>query len=84
MGGYSLLVVQAISRLRVVFQMELPLRCMFEFPTVSALTTAILQTSDQQAKLEKVAKLWLRVARLSENEVRILLEQKQQKRMNLS
>ena len=45
LGGHSLLATQVISRLRTAFQIELPLRCIFESPTVTQLSEAILAES---------------------------------------
>lgn len=41
LGGHSLLATQVISRLRQAFQVELLLRCLFESPTVAALSKNI-------------------------------------------
>jgi amino acid adenylation domain-containing protein len=46
LGGHSLLATQVISRMRETFHVELPLRCLFEFPTVAELAQKIV-TSNQ-------------------------------------
>lgn len=47
LGGHSLLATQVISRLRTAFQIELPLRCIFESPTVAQLSEALLAESQK-------------------------------------
>jgi amino acid adenylation domain-containing protein len=41
LGGHSLLATQVISRVRQAFQVEIPLRCLFEFPTLADFASTI-------------------------------------------
>ncbi len=43
LGGHSLLATQLISRLRVALDLEIPLRAVFEFPTVAQLDHTLTQ-----------------------------------------
>ncbi|NLG50809.1 MAG: hypothetical protein GX552_11945, partial [Chloroflexi bacterium] len=75
-GGHSLLGTQLISRVRDVWQVELPLRALFESPTVAALAARIDEiASAQTTEASKVLEALRRVENLSADEVIWLLSQ---------
>jgi len=43
LGGHSLMVTQAIARIRQTFEIELPMRALFEAPTIAATAEMIEQ-----------------------------------------
>ncbi len=89
-GGHSLLATQVISRVRQRFEIELPLRVMFEAPTIAELSIAIKRVQEQQTQAQTPAlirtdrrkrqmnQLLARVQNLSEAEVHQTLQSKKQ------
>jgi len=68
LGGHSLLATQLVSRMRKEFQMEIPLRTLFETPTVAALAERI-----EQASALNTARLLSELEQISDDEAARML-----------
>ena len=73
LGGHSLLATRVVSRARNAFEMELPLRCLFENPTVGELAEAIMQSLADNAEPNRTADILTRIESLSDEEAECLL-----------
>ncbi|MGF1488147.1 MAG: amino acid adenylation domain-containing protein [Prochloraceae cyanobacterium] len=51
LGGHSLLATQLVSRLQKSFEVEIPLRAVFEFPTVAQLEPRLIELSRKETGL---------------------------------
>jgi acyl carrier protein len=74
LGGHSLLLSQVAARIKVAFSVDMPLRALFDAPTISQLAVAIAAEQMKAAEFNEAARTLEEIQRLSDNEIRLLLE----------
>jgi amino acid adenylation domain-containing protein len=73
LGGESILAIKLLSRINKDFNIELPLRSLFEQPTIAVLATTIVQCQAERADKEELIRLLAELEELPEDEARSML-----------
>jgi amino acid adenylation domain-containing protein len=73
LGGHSLLATQIVSRIRSAFSIELPLRRLFESPTVSEMAVIITESQAKRASEAELAEILREVEASTEEEAQKIL-----------
>ena len=77
LGGHSLLATQVMSRIRQAFKIELPLRFIFELPTISSLAAKLnAGTDSKKTDIDEIALMLEDIEQLSSDEIMKLMEER--------
>jgi amino acid adenylation domain-containing protein len=82
LGGHSLLATQVISRVINTFRVKVPLRSLFQAPTVADMAVVIVQNQVEKAESKDIDHMLTELETLSDEEARRVLGDKSVKGVN--
>jgi amino acid adenylation domain-containing protein len=77
LGGHSLLATQVVSRVRSALRVEVPVRLLFEAPTVAALAEALCSAEATRPRVLRAAELLLSLLRMPDEQVGAILRDRE-------
>jgi acyl carrier protein len=80
LGGHSLLATQIISRIHRYFRVEIPLRSLFEAPTVAGLAKTLVEYEIVPGQVATTARLIKDIDEMSADRIRAILREKKKAR----
>lgn len=82
LGGHSLLATQVTSRVINCFKVDLPIKSLFDSPTVADMAMIITQNETKKARPEDLARMLTEVESLSDEEAQRLLARESEEASN--
>ena len=73
LGGHSLLATRLLARVQNAFEVRLPLRSLFEAPTVLGMAESLFNTSGERLRIEETAQVLVQLSQISEEEAAAML-----------
>ena len=74
LGGHSLLAAQIVSRVQGALEVDLAVGSFFKDATIAGLSATLIKESRDPARIERTAELLLKLSRLSDNDVEVMLQ----------